>query len=73
MKRLLLIPFMVLFACSVLAQSREELYNNFKVAMSERDSSAIISLISDWERLFPYDAEIYSLKANYYFQNISVH
>lgn len=37
--------------------------------MSERDSSAIISLISDWERLFPYDAEIYSLKANYYFQN----
>ena len=37
--------------------------------MSERDSSAIISLISDWGRLFPYDAEIYSLKANYYFQN----
>lgn len=69
MKRLLLIPFMVLFSCSVLAQSREELYNNFKVAMSERDSSALISLISDWERLFPYDAEIYSLKANYYFQN----
>ena len=60
---------MVLFVCSALAQSREELYNNFKVALSERDSTAILSLISDWEKIYPLDAELYSLKANYYFQN----
>ena len=69
MKRLLLIPVMVLIVCSALAQSREELYNNFKVALSERDSTAILSLISDWEKIYPLDAELYSLKANYYFQN----
>ena len=69
MRRLLLIPLLTLLSCSVFAQSREELYNNFEVAISEQDTTAILAIISDWEKLFPYDAEIYSLKANYYFQN----
>ena len=69
MKRLLLIPFMVLLVCSAFAQSREELYDNFKVAISERDTTVMLSLISDWEKLFPNDAELYSVRANYYFRN----
>lgn len=69
MKRLILLPFMALFVCSALAQSREELYEKFMAAISERDSTSVLSLISDWEKLFPNDAELYSVKANYYFQN----
>lgn len=69
MKRLLLIHFMALLVCSAFAQSREDLYDNFKAAISERDTTAVLSLISDWEKLFPNDAELYSARANYYFQN----
>lgn len=69
MRWLLLIQFLTLLVCSAFAQSREELYDNFKVAISERNTTATLALISDWEKLFPNDAELYSLRANYYFQN----
>lgn len=68
MRRLLLIPLLILLSCSVFAQSREELYNNFEVAISEQDTTATLAIISDWEKLFPNDAELYSLRANHYFQ-----
>ena len=38
MRRLLLIPLLTLLGCSVFAQSRVELYNNFEVAISEQDT-----------------------------------
>lgn len=67
MKRLLLITFMVLLVCPASAQSREELYDSFKSAISKKDTVAVLSLISDWEKLFPDDAELYSVWANYHF------
>ena len=68
MKRLFLTLFAALLVCSAFAQSRTELYDSFKDATSRHDTAAIASLISDWEKLFPNDAELYSVKANYYFQ-----
>lgn len=50
-------------------QSQEDLYDNFKVEISERNTTATLALISDWEKLLHNDAELCSLRANYYFLN----
>lgn len=51
------------------AQTKAELYDKFSRSVSQRDSTAVAALISDWERLYPDDAELYSVRANYYFMN----
>lgn len=69
MKRLLISSLVILLSGVTFAQTKAELYNRFSRSVSLRDSTAIVSLISDWERLYPGDAELYSLRANYYFMN----
>ena len=67
MKRLLISSFVFLFFGVTFAQSKAELYDKFGQSVSQRDSTAVVALISDWERLYPDDAELYSVRANYYF------
>ena len=69
MKRILL-PVVAALCCLCNCcnnQTRTELYNKFNEAIDSRDTTAVTSVISDWERAFPNDAELYSLQANKYF------
>lgn len=59
----------MLLSCAVFAQTRAELYDRFSQAVSEHDTTTVVSLISEWERLYPGDAELFSLRANYYFMD----
>lgn len=70
MRHLLSTLLAALLACSAFAQSRESLYGRFEDAINERDTAAVLSLISEWETLFPGDAELYSVRANYYLQTV---
>lgn len=67
MKRLYLLAAVTLISCFAHAQTKEELYNNFCDAISEKDTSTVRTIIKDWETMFPGDAEIYSLRANYHY------
>lgn len=69
MKRFAISLIVVLLTGVAFAQTKAELYDKFSNSVSERDTSTIVSLISDWEKLYPGDAELYSLRANYYFMN----
>lgn len=69
MKRFAISVIVVLFSGITFAQTRAELYNRFDKSISRSDSTAIVSLIEDWEKLYPDDAELYSVRANYYFMN----
>lgn len=69
MNRLLSV-FLVLFLIStVFAQTRKEMYDMFDSAASQRDSAAVASLIVEWEKSYPDDAELFSVRANYYYMN----
>ena len=67
MKRLFLTLSIVLLSGVVFAQTRSELYGRFREAASERDEKAFSAVITDWEKLYPGDAELFSVRANYYF------
>lgn len=69
MKRFAVSVIVALFSGITFAQTRAELYNRFDKSISQSDSTAIASLIEDWEKLYPDDAELYSVRANYYFMN----
>ena len=69
MRRLLISTLVILLSGVTFAQTRAELYDRFNKSVSQRDSAAVAALISDWERLYPGDAELYSVRANYYFMN----
>lgn len=69
MKRFAVSVIVALFSGITFAQTRAELYNRFDKSISQSDSTAIVSLIEDWEKLYPDDAELYSVRANYYFMN----
>lgn len=69
MKRLLFVVVTILISCTSFAQTRAELYDSYNSAISKKDLTSLVSLISNWEKLYPNDAELYSVKANYYFQN----
>ena len=69
MRRLSISFLIVLLSGVAFAQTKAELYDRFSSSVSQRDSTAIVSLISDWEKLYPGDAELYSVRANYYFMN----
>lgn len=68
MKRLFFTLSLVVLSVMSIAQTREELYDRFNDSISKRDSTAIALLIKDWEKLYPDDAELYSVRANYYYQ-----
>lgn len=69
MKRFAISLVVVLLSGVAFAQTKAELYDKYSNSVSERDTSAIASLISDWEKLYPGDAELYSLRVNYYMMN----
>lgn len=64
MKHSLLTIVAVLICGICNAQSREQLFENFCNATADKDSTALKVIIEDWQRLYPNDAEIYSLRAN---------
>ena len=65
MKRFILIISTIIVCGSTYAQSRDAMYERFSEIIHQKDTTAIVNLISDWERLYPDDAELYSLRANY--------
>ena len=67
MKRLFLSALIALISGAAIAQTRTELYDQFSNSGAQQDTAAIAALIADWERLYPGDAELYSVRANYYF------
>ena len=67
MKRFYLVLSIVLLSGTLFAQSRSDLYGRFREAAAGRDEKAFAAVISDWERLYPDDAELYSVRANYHF------
>lgn len=54
-----------IISCSCV-QTRTELYKSFNKAYDDKDTAAVESVISQWEKLYPGDAEIYSLRSNYF-------
>ena len=69
MKRLTATLLIILFSSSIFSQTREELYSRFSKAVSAHDTTAAASLVSNWERLYPNDAELFSLRANIHYMN----
>ena len=69
MKRLILSALIILLSGTAFAQTRAELYDRFNKSCAQQDTTAAAALIADWERLYPGDAELYSLRANYHFMN----
>ena len=67
MKRLLATLFAVVLAWSAVAQTREELYGRFQEASEMADTAAMATVMIKWEGLYPDDAELYSVRANYYY------
>lgn len=61
---------LIIFVCTIIlcnaagGQDRKSLYEKFSNAIYNQDSTAVANLISEYENLYPEDAEIYSLKAN---------
>lgn len=69
MRRLLLVVMTILISFASFAQTRAELYDSYNNAISKKDLASLESLITNWEKLYPNDAELYSVRANYYFQD----
>ena len=67
MKRLFLVLSIILLSGTLFAQTRSDLYDRFREAAAGRDEKAFTAVIADWEKLYPNDAELYSVRANYYF------
>ena len=65
MKYLLVTLFAALLTWSAIAQTREDLYARFTEASMNADTTAISELLTEWEKLYPDDAELYSVRANY--------
>ena len=67
MKRILF-SIVALSSCLFsVGQTRTELYDRFNEAIDWRDTIAVESIIKEWEKAFPNDAELYSLWANKHF------
>ena len=69
MKRLFLSALIVLLSGAAFAQTKSELYDRFTKSRAQQDTAAVAAVITDWERLYPGDVELYSLRANYLFMN----
>ena len=69
MKKILLVISVVFFSCVLFAQTRAELYATYQKSIEENDSIALVSLIAKWEGMSPHDADLYTIKVNYYLSN----
>lgn len=69
MKKILLVISVVFFSCVLFAQTRAELYATYQKSIEENDSIALVSLIEKWEGMYPHDADLYTIKVNYYLSN----
>lgn len=67
MKRFIISILVAFLSCTTFAQTREELYARFEDIVSKREMSEFVPLISEWQKLYPNDAELYVVKMNYYF------
>lgn len=66
MKRAFLLAVAALFCITAFSQTRKELYDSLSQSFNEGDSAKTAKIIADWERLYPKDAELYSVYANLY-------
>ena len=69
MKRYILLFLTIIVCGNTYAQSRDVLYKRFSEIIHQKDTAAIVNLISEWERLYPNDAELYSVRANYAYKS----
>ena len=67
MKRAFLLAVAALFCITAFSQTRKELYDSLSQSFKEGDSVKTAKIIADWERLYPKDAELYSVYANLYY------
>ncbi|MBR4801562.1 MAG: hypothetical protein IK041_02000 [Bacteroidales bacterium] len=67
MKRAFLLAVAALFCITAFSQTRKELYDSLSQSFKDGDSVQTAKIIADWERLYPKDAELYSVYANLYY------
>ena len=66
MKKAILLAVAALFCLTAFSQTRKELYDNLSQSFQDKDSVQTSKIIADWERLYPKDAELYSVYSNLY-------
>ena len=66
MKKAILLAFAALFCLTAFSQTRKELYDSLAKSFKDKDTVQRGKIIADWERLYPKDAELYSVYANLY-------
>lgn len=69
MNRLFLTLLALIVTFPAFAQTRQNLYDKFCDVVSRRDIAATAALMAEWEKLYPDDAELFSVRANYYYMN----
>lgn len=69
MNRLFLTLLALIVTFPAFAQTRQNLYDKFCDVVSRRDIAATAALMAEWEKLYPDDAELFSVRANYHFTN----
>lgn len=66
MKRAFLLAVAALFCITAFSQTRKELYDSLAKSFKDKDTVQREKIIAEWERLYPKDAELYSVYANLY-------
>lgn len=69
MNRLFLTLLALIVTFPAFAQTRNELYDKFDNAVTQRDSATTAAIMTEWGKLYPDDAELFSVRANYYYMN----
>ena len=69
MKKTLLVISVAFYQCVLFVQTIAELYATYQKSIEENDSIALVSLIEKWEGMYPHDADLYTIKVNYYINN----
>lgn len=67
MKKAFLLAVAALFCTVALSQTRQELYDSLAQSFQDKDSAQTAKIIADWERIYPKDAELFSVYANLYY------
>lgn len=68
MKKAILIVLAALLCITAFSQTREKLYNRLLWSLSDKDTARSAKILSDWEKLYPQDAQLYAGYANLYLQ-----
>ena len=66
MQKIISLLFFITFSHFVFGQTN---YEKFKIFFKEQDTTKIKTLLSEWEKSNPNDAELYTSAFNYYFSN----